>query len=67
MLSRLKSNVGLEPVEVAELIFTDAISDYLPSVESSRKGLNCSPLICAVDCGNIRLTGKGNSPASAVV
>ena len=58
----LKSNVRLEIVEGAELIFTDHIADYLPAVESSWEGLDCynySPLIYAVDCVNIGVTGNG--------
>ena len=58
----LKSNVQLEIVEGAELIFTDDISDYLPAVESAWEGLDCynySPLIYAVGCENIGLIGKG--------
>ena len=58
----LKSNVQLKVVEGAELVFSDHIPDYLPAVESSWEGLDCynySPLIYAVDCENIGLTGKG--------
>ena len=58
----LKSNVQLKVVEGAELIFSDHIPDYLPAVESAWEGLDCynySPLIYAVDCENIGLTGKG--------
>lgn len=58
----LKSNVQLEVVEGAELIFADQITDYLPAVESAWEGLDCynySSLIYAVDCENIGLIGKG--------
>ena len=58
----LKSNVNLHIEEGADLIFSDHIPDYLPAVESAWEGLFCynySPLIYAVDCENIGLTGKG--------
>ncbi len=58
----LKSNVNLHVAESAELLFTDDPQDYLPAVLSSWEGMelyNYSPLIYAVNCENIALSGKG--------
>lgn len=58
----LKSNVNLHLAEGAELLFSDNPDDYLPAVLSSWEGMECynySPLIYALECKNIALTGKG--------
>lgn len=58
----LKSNVNLHLVEGAELLFNDDPNDYLPAVLSSWEGMelyNYSPLIYALNCENIALSGKG--------
>jgi polygalacturonase len=58
----LKSGVRLEIEKGGELIFADDIPDYLPAVETSRDGFDCynySPLIYAVDCTNVAVTGRG--------
>lgn len=59
---RLKSNVRLHLEEGAQLIFSDKRNDYLPAVKTRWEGIDCynySPLIYAVDCENIAITGKG--------
>lgn len=48
--------------ENAILRFTDNPSDYLPAVMTSWEGMECynySPLLYAMDCENIAITGKG--------
>lgn len=58
----LKSNVNLYLAENAILYFTDNPSDYLPAVMTSWEGMECynySPLVYAINCENIAMTGKG--------
>jgi polygalacturonase len=58
----LKSQVNLHIAEGAELHFSDDFADYLPEVFTRWEGMECwnySPLIYAVDCENIGITGKG--------
>lgn len=56
-----QSNVNLHLEENAILRFTDNPSDYLPAVMTSWEGMECynySPLLYAMDCENIAITGK---------
>ncbi len=58
----LKSNVNLHLEEGAVLCFTDDPADYLPAVLTSWEGMECynySPLIYAINCENIAITGTG--------
>lgn len=58
----LKSNVNLYLSKNAMVRFTDNPSDYLPAVLTSWEGMECynySPLIYALDCDNVAITGKG--------
>lgn len=58
----LKSNVNLHISENAVLKFSDVFEDYLPVVFTRYEGFECynySPLIYAIDCQNIAVTGKG--------
>ena len=58
----LKSNVNLHMEEGAELHFSDQPDDYLPVVFTRWSGfevMNYSPLIYAIDCENIAVTGPG--------
>ncbi|MBN1588841.1 MAG: glycoside hydrolase family 28 protein [Pirellulales bacterium] len=58
----LKSNVNLHFEEGAELHFSDKFEDYLPPVFTRWTGFevyNYSPLIYAVDCENVAVTGRG--------
>jgi polygalacturonase len=58
----LKSNVNLHMEEGAELHFSDQPDDYLPVVFTRWSGfeiMNYSPLIYAIDCENIAITGPG--------
>lgn len=58
----LKSNVNLYLSENAVLCFTDHPSDYLPAVMTSWEGMECynySPLVYAIGCENVAITGKG--------
>ena len=57
-----KSNVNLHLTEGATLYFTDDPQQYLPAVKTSWEGLECynySPLVYAIDCENIAITGSG--------
>ena len=57
-----KSNVNLHLEEGAVLRFTDDPKDYLPAVMTSWEGMECynySPLIYALECENIAITGRG--------
>lgn len=57
-----KSNVNLHLEENAVLSFTDTPSDYLPAVMTSWEGMECynySPLLYALECENIAITGTG--------
>lgn len=58
----LKSNVNLHLEKGAELHFSDRPDDYLPVVFTRWAGfeiMNYSPLIYAIDCENIAITGPG--------
>jgi len=58
----LKSNVNLHLEEGANLYFSDDPYDYLPEVLTCWEGLECynySPLIYALECENIAVTGSG--------
>ena len=58
----LKSNVNLHMEEGAELHFSDQPDDYLPVVFTRWAGfevMNYSPLIYAIDCEKIAVTGPG--------
>ena len=58
----LKSNINLHIQEGAEVYFSTVYSDYLPTVLTRWEGMECynySPLIYAIDCENIAITGKG--------
>lgn len=58
----LKSNVNLHLDKGAVLLFSEDPNDYLPAVRSSWEGLECynySPLIYALECSNIAITGDG--------
>lgn len=57
-----KSNCNLYLSEGARISFSDAPSDYLPAVMTSWEGLECynySPLVYALECENIAITGSG--------
>ncbi len=57
-----QSNVNLHLEENAILRFTDNPSDYLPAVMTSWEGMECynySPLVYAIGCENVAITGKG--------
>jgi polygalacturonase/lysophospholipase L1-like esterase len=61
-----KSNVALHLDKGAVLLFSDDPTDYLPAVRSSWEGLECynySPLIYALECANIAITGEGEIKA----
>ncbi len=58
----LKSNVNLHLSDHAVLKFSDIFDDYLPVVFTRYEGFECynySPLIYAINCQNIAVTGKG--------
>lgn len=58
----LKSHVNLVLEENAVLSFVDDPEAYLPAVLTSWEGVECynySPLIYALDCEDIAITGKG--------
>jgi polygalacturonase len=58
----LRSNVELHLSVEAEIIFSDRFEDYLPPVFVRIGGVevyNYSPLIYALNCTNIAVTGKG--------
>ncbi|HWI91426.1 MAG TPA: glycosyl hydrolase family 28 protein [Flavisolibacter sp.] len=61
-----KSNVNLHLDKGAVLLFSGDPADYLPAVRSSWEGLECynySPLIYALECNNIAITGDGELKA----
>lgn len=61
-----KSNVALYLEKGAVLLFSGDPNDYLPAVRSSWEGLECynySPLIYALNCSNIAITGEGEIKA----
>lgn len=58
----LRSKVNLHLVDGALLSFTDNPADYLPAVQSSWEGWECfnySPLIYALGCENVAISGRG--------
>lgn len=62
----LKSRVNLHLSEGAVLEFSDAPADYLPAVSTSWEGMECynySPLIYALECEDVALTGSGTLEA----
>ncbi len=62
-----QSNVNLHLEKGATLIFSGRPEDYLPAVQSSWEGFECfnySPLIYAIHCENVALTGEGTLEAS---
>jgi lysophospholipase L1-like esterase len=61
-----KSNVNLHLNKGAVLLFSGDPADYLPAVRSSWEGLECynySPLIYALECTNVAITGEGEIKA----
>jgi len=64
----LQSGVNLHLADGAEIIFSDALEDYLPVVLVRVGGVelyNYSPLIYARDCTNVAVTGKGRLNGNA--
>ena len=58
----LKSNIRLHLDDKAEVLFSQRFEDYLPVVLIQRGGVRCynySPLIYAIDCTNVAITGGG--------
>jgi polygalacturonase len=58
----LKSNIHLFFDDGAVVRFSGSFSDYLPVVFTRWEGMECynySPLIYALDCENIAITGRG--------
>lgn len=58
----LKSHVNLHLEKGATLVFSDDPADYLPAVKTSWEGWECfnySPLVYALECENVAITGKG--------
>ncbi|WP_052380441.1 glycosyl hydrolase family 28 protein [Paenibacillus camerounensis] len=58
----LRSHVHLSVEKGAVINFSDSFADYLPVVFTRWEGMECynySPLIYAVDCENIAVTGEG--------
>ncbi|MCK4635632.1 MAG: glycoside hydrolase family 28 protein [Candidatus Moranbacteria bacterium] len=58
----LKSNINLHLEENAVISFSSNPDDFLPVVKTRYAGLelyNYSPMIYALDCENIAITGKG--------
>lgn len=63
----LKSNVNLHLEEGAVLLFSSDPADYLPAVHTTWEGMECynySPLVYALNCKNVGITGKGELKAS---
>jgi polygalacturonase len=61
-----RSNVNLHLNKGAVLLFSEDPNDYLPAVRSSWEGLECynySPLIYALECTNVAITGQGEIKA----
>ncbi|MCQ2390492.1 MAG: glycoside hydrolase family 28 protein [Kiritimatiellae bacterium] len=59
---RFKSNCDLHLSEGAEVVFTQNPEDYLPAVFTSWEGMECwnyCPLIYALECENVAITGPG--------
>jgi len=64
----LKSNVNLNIVEGAEILFSSKPKDYLPFVLTIWEGtelFNYSPLVYAYHVSNIAITGKGKLNGNA--
>ena len=62
----LMSNVNLHLNKGALLLFSKNPDDYLPAVNTSWEGMECSnyaPLIYAYQCKNIAITGEGEIKA----
>lgn len=58
----LKSNVNLHMSDGAVIVFSEKFKDYLPVVFTRWEGMECynySPLIYAINCENIAVTGRG--------
>lgn len=58
----LRSHVHLSVEKGAVITFSDTFADYLPPVFTRWEGMECynySPLIYAIDCENIAVTGEG--------
>ena len=58
----LRDNVDLRLEEGCSLVFIDNPAFYLPAVQTSWEGLECmnySPLVYALGCTNIAISGKG--------
>lgn len=65
-----KSNVNLHLEKGAILVFSEDPADYLPAVRSTWEGMECynySPLIYALNCQNIAITGEGEIKAKMEV
>ena len=63
-----RSNVELHLADGSEVIFSDRFEDYLPPVFVRVGGIeiyNYSPLIYALNCTNIAITGKGRLNGNA--
>jgi len=59
---KLKSNIQLHIKKDCSIIFNNDFNDYLPVVFTRWEGVECfnySPLIYAVNCENIAITGQG--------
>ena len=64
----LRSNVALHVSDGATILFTTDPAGYLPTVLTRFEGvevMNYSPLIYAIDCENIAVTGKGTLDGQA--
>src|SRR5687768_14370491 len=64
----LRSNVNLHVTDGATIAFSTDPSKYLPNVLTRFEGveaMNYSPLIYALDCQNIAVTGKGTLDGQA--
>ncbi|HEY4939834.1 MAG TPA: glycoside hydrolase family 28 protein [Rhizomicrobium sp.] len=64
----LKSNVNLHLEKGATILFSTATNAYLPLVFTRWEGvelMNYSPLIYALDCENVAITGKGTLDGGA--
>src|SRR4030042_2651831 len=59
---KLKSNLQLNIKKDSSIIFKSDFNDYLPVVFTRWEGIECfnySPLIYAINCENIAITGEG--------
>ncbi|MBN2545549.1 MAG: glycoside hydrolase family 28 protein [Spirochaetes bacterium] len=59
---KLKSNIELHIKKDSSIIFKSDFNEYLPVVFTRWEGVECfnySPLIYAINCENIAITGKG--------